>query len=201
MKKSTRKKSAPKSKPNVPSNGTTELRDDEMRALALNNKGLYERKLKVKKEADAALRNACKQIKAELGDSGVTIIKAMIELDSPEGEIAVLARIRAQAKAARWNGLPVGTQVELALSEPDRTPAVDRAFDEGKQASMSKGPRKPPYDPSTPQYKSWMDGYSAHQDTLAAKIGRGKGDETDVRPRHLQQLENGRKAEADGKPH
>lgn len=200
MKKSSSKKSTSKPK-STPSNGTTELRDDELRALALNHKGMFERALAAKKSKDADFRNACKKIKSELGDSGVAIIKAMIELDSPEGEAAVLGRIRAQAKAARWNGLPVGTQVELALGEPDRTPAVDRAREEGKMASMTSKPRKPPYDPSTPQYTAWLEGYAEHQETLLATVGRGKGDEEDVRPRHLQQLEADRKAETDGKPH
>lgn len=193
-KKPAAKKSAAK-KSAAPSNGTTELRDEELRALAFNHKGLYERALAAKKAKDADLRNACKKIKADLGDSGVSIIKAMIELDSPEGEAAVRARIRTQATAARWAGLPVGTQVELSLGEPDRTPAVDRAFDEGKRASMENKPRKPPYDPSVPQYAKWLEGFAHHQECLAAKIGRGN-DDKDVRPRHLQQMEADRKADA-----
>ena len=185
MKKSKTKKVTSKRKSSpVPSNGTTELRDDELRSLALNHKGLFERALAAKKAKDADFRNACKKIKSELGDSGVAIIKAMIELDSPEGETAVLSRIRAQAKAARWNGLPVGTQVELALDVPDRTPAVDKARDAGKQASMEDALCKPPYAPNLPQYKAWMDGYQDHRATM---LGRGKKD--DPRPKLVQNME------------
>ena len=173
-----------------PSNGTNELRDDELRALAINHKGLFERALAAKKAKDADFRNCCKKIKAELGDSGVATIKAMVELDSDEGEAAVMERIRAQAKAARWSGLPVGTQIELQLSEPDRTPAVDRARDEGIKASMGQKPCKPPYSPDTEQYRMWMEGYHGHQKELSTKIGRGKGDDDkDVRPAFLQQRE------------
>ena len=173
----------------VVSNGAADLRDDELRALAINHKGLFERALAAKKDKDASFRNVCKRIKSELGDRGVEIVKAMIELDSEEGHKAVVDRIRAQAKAARWAGLPVGTQIELSLAEPDRTPAVDRAYDEGKQASMGNKTPKPPYSPETPQHRRWMDGYHEHQATLAEKIGRGNEDTKDLRPAFLQKRE------------
>ena len=197
MSKKSKAKSTPR-KPKIstePSNGTAELRDDELRALAINHKGLFERALAAKKAKDADFRNCCKKIKAELGDSGVAIIKAMVELDSAEGEAAVIERIRAQAKAARWAGLPIGTQIELQLAEPDRTPAVDRARDEGTAASMGSKPCKPPYSPDTEQYRKWMEGFHEHQATLAEKIGRGKDDEKDVRPTFLQRREAERAAE------
>lgn len=202
-KSKTTKKKANTKKPKIstePSNGTAELRDDELRALAINHKGLFERALAAKKAKDADFRNCCKKIKAELGDTGVAIIKAMVELDSQEGEAAVIARIRAQARAARWSGLPVGTQIELSLGEPDRTPAVDRAYDEGKQASMGHKECKPPYSPDTEQYRKWMEGFHEHQKELSSKIGRGKADNDnkDVRPRHLQQRDAERRAELDG---
>jgi hypothetical protein len=187
--------------PSEPTNGTNELRDDELRALAINHKGLFERALAAKKAKDADFLNCTKRIKAELGKSGVAIIKAMVELDSDEGEAAVMERIRAQAKAARWSGLAIGTQIELQLSEPDRTPAVDRARDEGIKASMGQKPCKPPYSPDTEQYRMWMEGFHEHQATLAGKIGRGKGDDDkDVRPAFLQQREaerNDEKGEGD----
>ena len=178
----------------VVSNGAADLRDDELRALAISHKGLFERALAAKKAKDSDFLNVSKRIKAELGKSGVAIIKAMIELDSEEGQAVVIERIRAQAKAARWAGLPVGTQIELSLSEPDRTPAVDRARDEGVQASMGSKPAKPPYSPETPQYKSWMEGFHEHQATLAEKIGRGNEEEKDLRPAFLQKREADRLA-------
>ena len=152
------------------SNGAVDLRDDELRALALNHKGLFSRALAAKKAKDADFRNACKKIKAELGDTGVAIIKAMVELDSPEGEAAVISRIRAQATAAKWAGLPVGTQIELSLGQPDRTPAVDRAYDEGKKASMENQPRKPPHAPETEASRAWFAGYDDNQRELAGGI-------------------------------
>ena len=91
-------------------------------------------------------------------------------------------------------------QMDL-FEEPDRTPAADRAYDAGKQASMENQPRKPPHDPSTIQYERWMAGYADHQATLAATIGRGNPDDKDVRPRHLREREAEREiSEAAGKP-
>lgn len=183
MPKKPRRSAKVKSKSN-----TGIVNDDDLRALALNNhKPAYERSLAAKKKADAAFKNACKLIKAELGPTGVTIIKAMVELDTPEGEAAVTDRIRAQATAAKWAGLPIGAQIELQLGEPDRTPAVDRARDEGKKASMENKPRKSGYAAETPQHAAWMDGYNEHQGTLAAKLGTGNGDKKDPRPRHLRE--------------
>jgi hypothetical protein len=60
----------------------------------------------------------------------------------------------------------MGAQLDM-FSEPDRTPATDRAYDEGKQASMENRQGKPPYDPSLPQHQKWLEGYADHQATLA----------------------------------
>lgn len=172
----------------------TDLADDEMRALALNHKPLFVKALAAKKKTDADFKNCCKRIKAELGDDGVAVVKAMIELDTPEGEAKVKARARTEAKAMKWMGLPVGAQIELQLGEPDRTPAADRAFDEGKRDSMESRPRKCDYDPSTEQYRRYMAGYDEDQELRASKIGRG-ADDADVRPKFLRDREKEREAE------
>lgn len=147
-----------------------ELMHDELRALALQHKGHYERALTKKKTADADFKNACKTAKAD----GVTVaqIKTMIALDSPEGEARERAAIASTLQAAVWMGSPLGTQLAL-FDEPDRTPSVDRAFDEGKKDSMENKPAKPAYAPDLPQYKSYMDGYAEDQDRRAQTIGRG----------------------------
>ncbi len=174
-----------------------EITDDDLRALAANQRPRYEKALAAKKAADKALKDVGKLIKADLGDNGLAIIKAMIELDTPEGESKVKARVSAQATALSWSSHQLGTQILLALEEPDRTPAVDRAFDEGKQASMSGKPRKPGYDPSTPQYASYMEGYDKDQERSAKTIGRGNPDnpERDVRPRFMQENDKSKKPE------
>ena len=110
------------------------------------------------------------------------------------GEGVIKAEVTTRLRIARYLGLAIGNQMDL-FAEPDRTPAVDRAFDEGKQASMENQTRKPPYDPSTPQYAKWLEGYADHQKFLASKIGRGN-DDKDLLPRHLQQMEADRKGDA-----
>jgi hypothetical protein len=151
------------------------LRDDELRALAFQHRDKYKRALEKKKTADAEFKNVYKAAKSEIGAGGVEIIKDLIGLESPEGEEQMRDKLSRQAAALRWAGIPLGTQIDFDLQEPDRTPGIDRAFDEGKQASMGNKPAKPPYDPSSPQYRAFMDGYSEHQGQLAAKLGRGTG--------------------------
>lgn len=154
------------------------LTDDEKRALAFQHRDKYAKALAKKKIADADLKNVCKLAKAEMGTGAVDIIKDLIALEDPEGEANLRERIKRQADALRWAGVPLGTQVEMALSEPDRQPATDRAFDEGKRQSLNNEPAKPPYDPSTPQYRAFMDGYQADQARRAGEIGRGNGEAT-----------------------
>ena len=191
------KRAEPASPKAPPKGAVREINDDDLRALAANHRPKFEKALANKKAADKALQDLGKLIKADLGDTGLAIIKAMIELDTPEGEAKVKARVAAQATALKWQSHELGTQILLALDEPDRTPAVDRAFEEGKKASLEGKPRKPSYDPSTPQYASYMAGYDKDQERSAQTIGRGKPDDgtKDLRPRHLRELDEQRKAE------
>lgn len=153
--------------------GDNKLNDDELRTLAFQWRDKYAKALAKKKIADADFKNVCRGAKAEIGKGAVDIIKDLITLEDPEGEVLCREKLKRQADAMRWAGLPLGTQIELALGEQDRTPAVDRAFDEGKKMSAEGLPAKPQYDPSTPQYRAFMDGYAEHQAVLAGKIGRG----------------------------
>lgn len=140
------------------------LTEDQQRAIFFNHKTLYERDLAKKKEADAAFRNTCKLIKSE--GTAISDIKDAITLDDREGEIAIRAQIERRLQVARWVGADFGHQFSL-LPE---TPAVDRAFEEGKIAGLKGTPKKPPHDPSVPQYKRWMEGYDQGQAVLAKKF-------------------------------
>ena len=179
---------------------TRDINDDDLRALAANHRPKYEKALASKKAADKALQDLGKVIKADLGDNGMAIIKAMIELDTPEGEAKVKARLRAQATAMAWSSHQLGTQILLDLDSPDRTPAVDRAYDEGKAASMGGKSKKPPYDPSTPQYAKWMEGYDKDQERRAMSLKKPDDDKKDVRPRFLQDKEKQQAAEKKPEP-
>ena len=70
--------------------------------------------------------------------------------------------------------MPLGPQLQM-FGEPDRTPAVDRAFDEGKRCAMEGGTRKPPYSPELPQFEAWMKGYYEGQEATIEKGGGFKG--------------------------
>jgi hypothetical protein len=156
--------------------GDNKLTDDELRTLAFQHRDKYAKALAGKKKADADFKNVCKGAKAEMGAGAVEIIKDLIALEDPEGEATIRAELARRADAMRWAGLPLGTQLAMQLAEPDRTPAVDSARDEGKKMSAEGLPAKPPYDPSTPQYGAFMNGYAEHQAVLASTIGRGNGE-------------------------
>lgn len=139
------------------------LTDAERQALHFRHVKEYERELAAKKKADADLKNTAKRIKAEGGS--VAKVKGSIELQTPEGEAAFRARMADMAEVALWNG--VGIQVDMFADE--RQPAEDRAFEEGRRAGMKGEARKPPYDPSVPQYAKWMDGYTDGNAVLASE--------------------------------
>jgi ribosome modulation factor len=134
--------------------------DPEMRALFLKDKEDYAKAKEKLGKAQAAIRLIGKTIKAD----GFTMrqIKLAIQLETPEGEAEFKSLVANDLLAAQYAGAQIGSQLQLFL-EPDRTPAVDRAFDEGTQASMEGKSAKPPYDPATPQAAKWLEGF--HSDT------------------------------------
>lgn len=148
------------------------LSPDEARALFLQDVAKYERALEVKKAADADLRNVGKVIKSD----GFTLeqVKVAVAVKTPEGDAKERAKIRQALQAAVWAGVPLGTQLGM-FDEPDRTPAVDRAYDEGKIAGMEGRTRRPPYAPELAQYERWMEGFYAGQESLIKEGGGFNG--------------------------
>lgn len=145
---------------------TADMTEDQRRALALQHKAAYEKALAVKKDGDAKFKNACKLIKADVGTDGVDLIKDMILAESEEGEAQLKARMERAMRAARYMSAPLGSQFEMF--DGDRTPAVDRARDEGKKAGMEGAHCKPPYDTSVPQHDAWIEGWHEGQKALFA---------------------------------
>jgi len=141
--------------------------EDQRRALFLNDLAKRKRLLEAKDAAVAALRNHAKSVKAD-GNHTIKQLDIAIRMQTPDGEAAVRELIAGHITAAKWIGSPIGTQFAFDLD--DRTPAVDRARDEGKQASMQNQPCKPGYDPSTPQYAAYMEGYQEDQVRIASGI-------------------------------
>lgn len=172
-----------------------ELSDEDRQALFFQWKRDYEDKLARKKEADAALKNCCKQAKAELGKTVVADIKLAIEVATEQGEAAIKERMESQARVLRWLGLPIGVQGNL-FAEVDLTPANEKARANGKRAGLAGEACQPPHDPSVPQYQEWMDGW---QEGQAIHLRNGirpmplqenvNDDDDDLRPRFMQAAE------------
>lgn len=109
--------------------------------------------------ATANLRNAYKTAKAE-GAFTKADFDTAIQIEDAEKEAKTKARIARQLVIARYMGKSLGAQLELFM-EPDRTPASDIAYEEGRQAALQnvQGGAKPPYDPSTEQFRRFMEGF------------------------------------------
>jgi len=59
---------------------------------------------------------------------------------------------------AKIFGHQLGRQTEMF--DEDRTPAEDRAYQEGHAAGMLRKENQPPYDPTTPQGQAWQKGFN-----------------------------------------
>lgn len=91
------------------------------------------------------------------------------DLGKPKSEARVHAEVRDRLKVAYFMGHPMGGQLNL-FDQPDRTPVVDRAYDEGKSASMQNKAAQPPNAPDTEAYRAYMAGFHDHQREIAGGI-------------------------------
>lgn len=167
-----RKPRGPKPAPTTVS-GSNSM-DPDKRALFLKDKSEYAKLKERANKAAQALRAHGKIIKSD----GFTIrqIKLAIQLDTPEGEAEFKSLVANDLLAAQYAGVPIGSQLTLFL-EPDRTPAVDMAFDEGQRDSMEGKTANPGYAPSTPQFARYMEGFNGDTER---RIKDGIG--SDVKP-------------------
>jgi hypothetical protein len=144
--------------------------NEEDRALFLNHlPKISDLKAKLN-SANANLRNAYKTAKADgflKGD-----FDTAFQIQGADGEKAKKAAIARDLTIAKWLGCDLGAQLDLFV-EPERVPAVDRAFEEGKVDAMSNKAAKPSYDPSTPQHAKYMEGYhSISEARIKGGIGK-----------------------------
>src|ERR1700756_664222 len=130
--------------------------DPEMRELARHHRDKYVKLKESLSKAQRAMQSWGKEVKAD----GLTVrqIKLMVELSTPEGEAAWRMTIANDLIAAQDQGAAIGQQLSLFL-EPDRTPAVDVAYDLGVQDSIDGKAAKSPFDPSVPQTQSYLKGF------------------------------------------
>ena len=167
--------------PLPPTNGNHQ--DDDVKAMTFFG---FAKRWQAAKDTLAIVEE---EAKAKLGKHAVRDIRTWALLKDEKGEEKLKEKIEAQMRIARWLGLAMGTQAELFAE--DRTPSVDRAYADGKRACMENEPRKPPHDPSVPQYQRWIDGYDAGQEILARgfKPLKEAEDDRDLRPESLRRAE------------
>lgn len=161
--------SAPPRNPGMGDN-SGDLTDDQIRKLHLQHTNKYERALEFKKKADADFKNACKAAQADLGKHAVDDIKHAISIRTPEGQLAFKERLAREAKVAAWYNMPIGHIDDLFTA--DRTPSVEKAFNEGKNVGMEGGPASPPQQMGMEQAQAWMNGYHAGQAVNLEKVGK-----------------------------
>ena len=141
--------------------------DDQERALFLHHlPKIAEGKAAIEK-ATNALRVLYKSAKAD-GFVKADFVEAFI-IQGQDGEKAKKAAIQRSLQIARWLGCDLGTQGDLFAEDP-RVPAEDHAYEQGKTACLLGLSPNPPYDPSLPQHKRWMEGY---HDATEARIQAG----------------------------
>jgi len=84
-------------------------------------------------------------------------------------ETEELDRRRREARVAAWFNHPIGTQPDLFSDEPDRTPSVDKAYEDGKIAGMEGRTCSPPSHLGQEQNQQWIRGWGDGQELLAVK--------------------------------
>lgn len=146
----------------------TPLSEDELRCLLFGHKAKVEACDRAVAEAKAVLvqkkaerKAALALAKKEYGPNAEADIAELQLLEQPKGPEALKIDIERRLRLARWNNIAVGTQ--FTFDDFEATPAVDYAREEGKIAGLKGAPKKPPYDPSLPQFKAWMEGYDEGQ--------------------------------------
>jgi len=153
-----------------------------------------------------------KQAKADGFELGVEIDQGL-RIRNAEDDSIIAAGISKRLWVARAHGLVI--QDQLDLFGPASADSIQRAFDMGLQAGLMATEPKPPMDPGA-EHNAWLEGWHAGQAKVrevtqrrmeaanavapaeAKKRGRRarphelpaelrKGDDEDLRPRHLRQ--------------
>lgn len=168
MARNKRVEASANSAPAAAGHNKPELTEDEKRVLIYQHKAAYELAMKGLAAAKAEVLRVCKLAKAECGKDAVADIKDLILLDHPTGGEVLKIKIERQLRLARWANASVGTQ--FRFDDFDGTPAVDAARELGKTAGLKGDTCKPPYDPSVPQYDSWINGWQEGQAVLASNF-------------------------------
>lgn len=160
------KPKADKKKPDDKVAKVAETVDRDRQRLAIVHRDAFVTAQAAAKKAAKKLRDLAKTVKAD----GFTMkqIKIMAELATPEGEAAVKLSVMQTLEAAKWSNSPLGAQLDL-FGDPDRTPSVDMAYEEGVADAMGNKPANPGYAPSVPQYQSYLKGHADETQRMLEK--------------------------------
>jgi ribosome modulation factor len=163
----------PKGSKNKPKDGetptvghnTAELSETEKQALLVRGIADLETMIEEKNEIVAEIRTQRKRL-ISYGFEAFEIDYALRLRKDEDGE--AIARRRREEVIARFLNHPIGTQPELPLDGIDRTPAVDKAFIDGKIAGAEGKTANSPFALGTEQDQSWMKGWHEAQASLAS---------------------------------
>jgi hypothetical protein len=167
---STAKPASDAPKPVAAPRGVNPELDQEEKALFLQFMPEVKRLKELLATANSNLRNKYKSAKAQGGFTKADFDSAFA-LETAEKEAKARAAIARQLKIAKIVGSSLGSQLDMFL-EPDRTPSSDIAAEEGERDALQNLPARPKYDPSTEQYRKYMDSY---HDVSEKRIQNGIG--------------------------
>ena len=114
--------------------------------------------------ANANLRNAYKQAKAD-GFAKGDFEEAFL-MQGAEGEKVKKSAITRSLRIARWLGMDLGAQLDM-FEQDARVPAVDRSYEEGKSQAMQGLSLKCDYAQETEQYRTFAKGWHDGQEILS----------------------------------
>jgi ribosome modulation factor len=153
-------KNKPKDNEEAPAAGhNSALSEAEKQALFVRGLADLESLIEEKNEVVADIRNNRKRI-VSYGFEPWEIDYALRLRKDTDNE--AVDRRRKEAQIARFLNHPIGTQPDM-LEELDRTPAVDKAFADGRVAGAGGKTAQPPYATGTEQEQSWLKGWHAGQ--------------------------------------
>lgn len=173
----------------APGHNSGDSADLDRKVLFHINRQNWLKALAAKKAADAALKNVGKVIKSDLGEYGLTQIKAYEKAQTPEGKAELQAKQAAERQAMAWAGIPVNTQLDLLT---DLAPLEERAYQDGLDAGLRGDTFANPFNPHSAEglafEKGWRDGQSAlfagirKKEEAAAQDELIKGSDADEDP-------------------
>lgn len=175
------------------------LKDPKNRSLFAQLRDQWEALNERKNKASNNLRTHENEVKG----AGFTVqqIKDALRLATPEGEAEFRQDIANMLSAAILIGHDLGEQLGLFYDEPVMS-STERAFEEGKTASIEGKALRTDYAPETPEYRAFEEGYHSVQDDRIRKgisrLDRAKG-KTAARQAKEAAGKGGKKAGKGGK--